>query len=125
MSILVILHILNSEPIVGEIDELPTPTDNIITLHNPRQIDGKDIGYLQEQVTTVIWPIEKINFIEIMPGKDGLCHISEIEPRRINKVTDILKEGDETLVKVIEIDQKNGKIRLSRKQALDKNIDDY
>lgn len=70
MSKLVILHILNSEPILGEIDELPTPTDNIITVHNPRQIDGKDIKYLQEQVTTVIWPIEKINFIEIMPGEE-------------------------------------------------------
>ena len=70
MSKQIILHILNSEPILGEIDELPTPTDNIITVHNPRHIDGKDIEYIQEQVATVIWPIEKINFIEIMPGED-------------------------------------------------------
>lgn len=70
MSILVILHILNSEPIMGEIDELPAPSDNIIALHNPRHIDGKDINYIQEQVSTVIWPIEKINFIEIMPGEE-------------------------------------------------------
>ena len=70
MSILIILHILHSEPILGEIDELPAPTDNIITVHNPRLIDGKDVNYIQEQVTTVIWPIEKINFIEIMPGEE-------------------------------------------------------
>ncbi|UCE00174.1 MAG: hypothetical protein JSV42_05490 [Chloroflexota bacterium] len=70
MSKLVILHILNSEPILGEIDELPAPTDNIIVVQNPRQIDGKDLSYLQHQVTTVIWPIEKINFIEIVPGED-------------------------------------------------------
>jgi hypothetical protein len=70
MSILVVLHILNSEPIMGEIDELPAPSDNIIALHNPRHIDGKDINYIQEQVSTVIWPIEKINFIEIMPGEE-------------------------------------------------------
>jgi hypothetical protein len=70
MSRLVILHILNSEPILGEIDEMPSPTDNIITIHNPRHIDGKDLSFLQEQVSTVVWPIEKINFIEIMPGED-------------------------------------------------------
>jgi hypothetical protein len=70
MSRLVILHILNSEPILGEIDEMPAPTDNVVTVHNPRHIDGKDLSFLQEQVVTVIWPIEKINFIEIMPGDD-------------------------------------------------------
>jgi hypothetical protein len=70
MSKLVILHILNSEPILGEIDELPAPTDNILMVHNPRHIDGKDIGYIQENVSTVIWPIEKINFIEIMAGEE-------------------------------------------------------
>ncbi len=70
MSKQIILHILNSEPIVGEIDELPAPTDNIITLHNPRHLDGKDVEYIQEEVSTVIWPIEKINFIEIMSGEE-------------------------------------------------------
>jgi hypothetical protein len=70
MSLLVLLHILNSEPILGEIDELPSPTDNILTVHNPRHMDGKDINYIQEEVSTVIWPIEKINFIEIMAGEE-------------------------------------------------------
>jgi hypothetical protein len=70
MSIQVILHILNSEPILGEIDELPAPTDNILVVHNPRHTDGKDINYLQVEVSTVIWPIEKINFIEIMAGEE-------------------------------------------------------
>ena len=70
MSIMVIIHILNSEPILAEIDELPAPADNTITLRNPRHIDGKHISYIQEQVSTVIWPLEKINFIELMPGED-------------------------------------------------------
>lgn len=70
MSKVVIIHILNSEPILGEIDEMPAPTDNIITVHNPRHIDGKDLDYIQDQVATVVWPLEKINFIEIMPGDD-------------------------------------------------------
>jgi len=56
-------------------------------------------------------------FVEILPGTDGLVHISELEDRRVNKVSDILKEGDEVMVKVLDIDQR-GKIRLSRKAAL-------
>ncbi|MCX7963058.1 MAG: polyribonucleotide nucleotidyltransferase [Candidatus Sumerlaea chitinivorans] len=56
-------------------------------------------------------------FVEILPGKDGLVHISELEPRRVERVEDVCKLGDQMLVKVIGIDEK-GKIRLSRKQAL-------
>ncbi len=56
-------------------------------------------------------------FVEILPGTDGLVHISELAPERVNKVTDILKEGDQVRVKVLEIDQR-GKIRLSRKAVL-------
>ncbi len=57
-------------------------------------------------------------FVEILPGKDGLLHISEIEWRRVEKVEDVLKEGDELEVKVIEIDKRNGKLKLSRKALL-------
>jgi polyribonucleotide nucleotidyltransferase len=56
-------------------------------------------------------------FVEILPGTEGLLHISQIAKERINKVTDVLKEGDEVMVKVLEVD-KQGKIRLSRKEAL-------
>ena len=56
-------------------------------------------------------------FVEIFPGTDGLLHISQISDRRLEKVTDELKEGDEVLVKVLEIDRQ-GKIRLSRKEAM-------
>ncbi|MEW6052747.1 MAG: polyribonucleotide nucleotidyltransferase [Nitrospirota bacterium] len=56
-------------------------------------------------------------FVEIMPGTEGLLHISQISDKRIAKVTDEIHEGDEVLVKVIEID-KMGRIRLSRKEAL-------
>ncbi|MDH3393666.1 MAG: polyribonucleotide nucleotidyltransferase, partial [Desulfobulbaceae bacterium] len=57
-------------------------------------------------------------FVEIMPGTDGLVHISELENRRVEKVTDVLKEGEEVMVKVLNVDN-NGKIRLSRKAALE------
>jgi len=56
-------------------------------------------------------------FVEIFPGTDGLLHISQISEQRLEKVTDALKEGDEILVKVLEIDRQ-GKIRLSRKEAI-------
>ncbi len=55
-------------------------------------------------------------FVEILPGTDGLVHISELENRRVDKVTDVLKEGDEVVVKVLNIDP-TGRIRLSRKAA--------
>ena len=56
-------------------------------------------------------------FVEIMPGTDGLVHISELDKSRVNKVTDIVNEGDELEVKVLEIDGR-GRIRLSRKALL-------
>src|SRR5207248_3249036 len=56
-------------------------------------------------------------FVEIFPGTDGLIHISELSDKRVKSVSDVLKEGDEVMVKVISID-KTGKIRLSRKEAL-------
>jgi len=56
-------------------------------------------------------------FVEILPGTDGLLHISQIDNKRVEKVTDVLKEGDEVDVKVIEID-KLGRVRLSRKDAM-------
>ncbi len=59
-------------------------------------------------------------FVEILPGTEGLLHISQIAKERVNKVTDVLREGDEVMVKVLEMD-KQGKIRLSRKEALGEN----
>lgn len=58
-------------------------------------------------------------FAEILPGIDGLIHISQLDHTRVRKVTDVVQEGEEVLVKVIEID-KDGRIRLSRKAALEK-----
>ena len=57
-------------------------------------------------------------FVEILPGTDGLVHISQLDNKRVEKVTDVLNEGDTVRVKVIDIDR-GGKIRLSRKDALE------
>jgi polyribonucleotide nucleotidyltransferase len=62
-------------------------------------------------------------FVEILPGTDGLVHISELDEKRVRRVEDICQEGDEMLVKVIGIDRASGKVRLSRKEALGKTPD--
>jgi len=64
-------------------------------------------------------------FIEIFSGTEGLCHISEISDKRIRAVDDVLQEGDEVLVKVLDIDPKSGKIRLSRREVLNEDIEKY
>lgn len=74
MAYTVLIHILNEEPIVGEIEELPTSTDTNIRVQNPRKRDGKDLPSLQSDVTTVIWPWNRISFIEVLPsgGEDEI-----------------------------------------------------
>ena len=67
-------------------------------------------------------------FVEILPGKEGLVHISKLDVNRVNKVEDVVSVDDEILVKVTEIDSQ-GRINLSRKDALadsdnEKNQDD-
>ncbi|RZO59016.1 MAG: polyribonucleotide nucleotidyltransferase [Limisphaerales bacterium] len=56
-------------------------------------------------------------FVEFLPGKDGLCHISELSDKRVDKATDVVKEGDRIPVKLIGVDER-GKVRLSRKAAM-------
>jgi polyribonucleotide nucleotidyltransferase len=56
-------------------------------------------------------------FIEIMPGTEGLCHISELAEGRVEKTEDVLKKGDITRVKLLSIDEK-GRLRLSRRAAV-------
>jgi polyribonucleotide nucleotidyltransferase len=55
-------------------------------------------------------------FVEVLPGTDGLLHISQISKDRVRRVEDVLREGDEIMVKVLDIDR-SGKIRLSMREA--------
>jgi polyribonucleotide nucleotidyltransferase len=57
-------------------------------------------------------------FVEFMPGQEGLVHISELDRKRVEKVEDVVKEGESITVKLIGVDPDNGKVKLSRKQAL-------
>jgi hypothetical protein len=65
----VIIHISNEDPIVGELEELPGPTDTLIAVTSPRRRDGKDVQYLTNDVIKVIWPLAQISFIEVMPSE--------------------------------------------------------
>lgn len=70
MTLTVILHISDQAPIMGEIEELPDPMHQIVTVNNPRTKDGKDLHYLSEGVVTVIWPLSQVNFIEVMASRE-------------------------------------------------------
>ncbi|MFZ6021605.1 MAG: hypothetical protein ACOYXO_18565 [Chloroflexota bacterium] len=65
-----ILHIVNEDPVVGEVDTLPSPADNLVILKNPRKRDGKDLHYLEPNVTMVMWPMSRVTFIEVLPTSE-------------------------------------------------------
>jgi polyribonucleotide nucleotidyltransferase len=77
-----------------------------------------EIGEVYEGKVKSIMPFGA--FVEFMPGKDGLLHISEIEHRRLDSMDGIFKEGDIVKVKLLEVDKKTGKFKLSRKALLPK-----
>ena len=101
--------------------------------HHPHLLDGcpKPAERAIEQIKSITAEVEvgKIYrgkvvgikefgaFVEIMPDRDGLLHISEIADHRVNKVEDVLKMGDEAWVKVLGIDDR-GRVKLSRKAAM-------
>jgi hypothetical protein len=65
-----LLHIANEEPVLLDVEDLPSAGDLWISGANPRRRDNKDIHYILPEVTHVIFPYTRINFIEVMPGED-------------------------------------------------------
>lgn len=70
MAYSLILHISGEPSIVGEVEELPKPTDTLIIVNNPRLRDGKDIHYLEQNVVKVIWPMVQISLIEVLESTE-------------------------------------------------------
>jgi hypothetical protein len=70
MAYSIILHISGEPSILGEVEELPKPSDNLITVSNPRLRDGKDIHYLEHNVVKVMWPVDRITLIEVLESED-------------------------------------------------------
>jgi hypothetical protein len=70
MSVPVIVHISNEDPVVCDLDKLPDPGDLVVIIHNPRRRDGKDLHYLEDDVSTIIVPWSRINFIQVLPSAE-------------------------------------------------------
>lgn len=109
--------------------EMDIDDDGTVTITAPDQERGKKaidwikrLTYVPEPGDVIEGPVKSIMdfgaFVEIAPGKDGLVHISELRPFRVNNVADVVKEGEIVKVKVVEVDDR-GRIRLSMKDFYD------
>ena len=67
----VVVHIANEDAIVCEMDDMPGATDRFIHMQNPRRRDGKDIHYLDEEVTSMLVPWHRINFVQLLPSAEA------------------------------------------------------
>jgi hypothetical protein len=65
----VLIHILNEESVVGEVERLPEPTDQVVVVHNVRYRDGREVSYVLPETDTVVYPWERIHCMEILPGE--------------------------------------------------------
>jgi hypothetical protein len=68
MAITVQIHFTSEEPIVAELEALPEPTDTLLTALNPRQRDGKDLRFIVPNVTSIMIPIGRVSYIQILPS---------------------------------------------------------
>ncbi len=75
MAITVIVHVLNADAVMAEIEELPDPMANFVVCTNPRTRDGKPIVYIEREATRVIFPWHRISFLETMPSEEDQVQI--------------------------------------------------
>jgi hypothetical protein len=71
MSVEVIIHLLNEDPVLAEIDALPDPTHQSILVRNPRRRDGRSLHYVTEGAAAFIFPWSRISFIEVMGAEEA------------------------------------------------------
>ena len=115
-----------------KIDVDDTGRLNVISLNEENCKNAlRDIAYIVREIEVdkfYVGTVKRIldfgAIVGLSPTLDGLIHISELAKERVKQVSDILNEGDEVLVKCIS-KERDGKIRLSRKAALDEDIDNY
>ena len=70
MAMKVVLHLSGEDPILAEMSALPGPTDQFITVRNPRKRDGKSLSYLTDGATSFLYPLARITFLEVMGGEE-------------------------------------------------------
>ena len=76
----IILHLMNDDPVIGEVEAVPNAGDTSILLKNPRRRDGKDVNYLDGNITSVIFPMHRVSFIEIIASEgeeEIISHVRE------------------------------------------------
>jgi hypothetical protein len=66
----VLIHISNEEAVVGEVEELPDPSDQVLIVNNVRYRDGRQVSYILPETDTVVYPWARIHCVEIMPGEE-------------------------------------------------------
>ncbi len=71
MATTVLIHLTGEEAILCDAEQLPEPSDSTITVTNVRKRDGKDVNFLEPNVKSVIFPMTRINFIEILQGEES------------------------------------------------------
>lgn len=70
MTASIIVHISNEDPVLCDVEQMPDPADQFVLVSNPRRRDGKEIHYLEDDVTTMIIPWHRINFIQVLPSAE-------------------------------------------------------
>jgi hypothetical protein len=70
VSFSVIIHIVNEDPILCDVDRMPDPKDQVIIVSNPRRKDGKNLHYLEEDVNTVVIPWHRVNIVQVLPSAE-------------------------------------------------------
>ena len=64
----VLIHLIDEEFVLGEVDQLPNPADQFMIIHKPRQQDGTKLAYIQENVPTILIPWHQIIYVQLLPG---------------------------------------------------------
>lgn len=75
MAITVVIHVMNADAVVGEIDEIPDPSAAFIVCTNPRGRDGKPVRYIEREATRVIFPWHRVSFVETMPSEEDMVEV--------------------------------------------------
>ena len=70
MTYTLLIHLDNADLVVAEVDQLPDPQDQILAVNNPRLRDGKDLPHVMPEVQTVIFPWNRITYIEVLPTEE-------------------------------------------------------
>jgi hypothetical protein len=70
MTVTLLLHLANEDPLVVDVEEMPKAVDNLLICHHPRRKDNKELRNIEANVNTLIYPLQRINFIEVLPSGD-------------------------------------------------------